>query len=240
MAKMYQYYEIDGLPDLKVGERLETLTQFGMPGVTVDKAHTAITYLGKSDHPSFSKYFVEHDTVRNLIWRNYTGELIRGGLIEVLEFHMYRHVGQGYYYIDSSHQHIQEMCKRLLSKIPELSMRIRNVDLPSTKEEFKSRVSIGYFGSLNIEQVSACAIYGPDVGESQMWEYLMEHGQLNAMTLEFKYFNEMQKVMVHRLGGIMPYHSFGENATLDIVDEVKRLIEPLSTVNEISLRRRRK
>ena len=73
-----------------------------------------------------------------------------------------------------------------------------------------------------------------------MWEYLMEHGQLNAMALEFKYFGEMQKVMVHRLGGIMPYHSFGENATLDIVDEVKKLIEPLSTVNEIPLRRRGK
>ena len=240
MAKMYQYYEIDGLPDLNVAEKLEILTQFGMSGVAVDQAHTGITYLGRSDHPSFGKYFVEHDTVRNLVWRDYTGELRRGGLIEVLEFHMYRHIGQGYYYIDSSHQHIQEMCKRLLRNIPELSMRIRNVDLPSTKEEFKSRVSIGYFGSLNIQQVSACAIYGPDVGESEMWEYLMKHGQLNAMTLEFKYFGEMQKVMVHRLGGIMPYQSFGENATLDIVDEVKKLIEPLSTVDEISLRRRRK
>ena len=237
---MYQYYEIDGLPDLKLGEQIETLTQLGMSGVAVDQARTAITYQGKSDHPNFNKYFVEHDTVRNLVWRTDTGELRRGGLIEVLEFHIYRHVQQGYFFIDSNHQDIQEMCKRLLRKIPELSIRIRSVDLPSTKEELKSRVSIGYFGNLNIQQVNACAIYGPDVGESEMWEYLMEHGQLNAMTIEFEYLGEMYKVMVHRLGGVMPYHTFGENASLDIVDEVKRLIEPLSTLNEVSLGRRRK
>lgn len=240
MGRMYQYYEIDGLPDLKVGGEIESLTQFGMSGVAVDQARTTITYLGKSEHPNFNKYFVEHDTVRNLVWRTDTGELRRGGLIEVLEFHMYRHIQQGYFFIDSNHQHIQEMCKRLLQNVSKLSIRIFNVDLPSTKEELKSRVSIGYFGSLNIRQVSACAIYGPDVGESEMWEYLMEHGQLNAMTIEFEYFGEMQKVMVHRLGGIMPYHAFGENASLDIVDEVKRLIEPLSTLNEVSLARRRK
>ena len=158
----------------------------------------------------------------------------------MVEFYMYRHIRDGYFFIDTNHQNIQDMCKRLTKTVPKLIIRIRDVDLPATKEELKSRVSIGYFGSLNIQQVSACAIYGPDVGESDMWEYLMKHGQLNAMTIEFEYFGEMQKVMVHRLGGIMPYHTFGENASLDIIDEVKRLIEPLSTLNEVSLGRRRK
>jgi hypothetical protein len=241
MAKMYQYYEIDGIPTLHVGGKIEICSQLGLPGVASSTACTIVTYSGKSDHKDFNKYFVEHDAIRsNIVWRGDIGDLRRGGLIEVVEFHMYQHKQDGYFFTDTNHPNIQEMCRRLLTQFSGLTVRIRNVDLLSTKEELQSRVSMGYFGNLNIEQVSAASIFGPDVGESDMWGYLTEHGKLNAMTLDFKYFGEMQSVMVHRLGGIMPYHSFGENATLDIVDEVKRLIEPLSTVNEISLRRRRK
>lgn len=240
MGKMYQYYEIDGISARNIGEKIETSTQLALPGLASSTAHTSITYQGKSDHEDFNKYFVEHDAVRNLVWRGDTGEVRRGGLIEIVEFHMYQHRQGGYFFIDTNHPNIQEMCRRLLSTFPKLTVRIRNVDLLSTKAELESRVSMEYFGDLNIQQVSAASIFGPDVGESDMWEYLTEHGQLNAMTLDFKYFGEMQSVMVHRLGGIMPYHALGESASLDIVNEVKKLIEPLSKLTEISVRRRHK
>lgn len=170
MAKMYQYYEFDNLPKFEIGKAIETDKQLPLSGVRPSSIHTKIVYQGRSDHDEFDKFFVEHETEhKNILWRGDNGERRHGGFIEIMEFHMYRHK-DGYYFIAADHQIIHEMCRRLLLLSGELIVRRREIDLPTTKDELQARVSGGYFGSLTVEKVSAVSIFGPDVGESGMWD----------------------------------------------------------------------
>lgn len=239
MAKMYQYYEFEDFPRISTDEPLITDAQLPLVPDRPWLAHTTIVHQGKSDHPDFERYFVEHEAERaNFIWRGETGDKRRGGLVEIIEFHMYRHK-DGHFFIDANHDNILEMCKRIRSACGKLEVRRKETDLLRSKEELHTRVSGGYFGSLTIERVQAASIFGPDVGESNMWTDLEEHGELNAMTIDVKYLGEVRTVMIHRLGGVMPYKVFGENDALDIVQEVRYLLESLSRLTSVELRRRR-
>lgn len=57
------------------------------------------------------------------------------------------------------------------------------------------------------------------------------------MIINIKYLGDELAVMVHRLGGIMPYRVYGENTALDIVKETSELLKPLSKTVEVSMRR---
>jgi len=239
MARMYRYYEFDGFPELDQWQPVVFGKTPQLLASLPEQERTTIRDVGQSDNPAFRKYFVEHETGRETVWRR-ESEIIRGCLIEVLEFHIFRHKEEGYFLVEASERVVRELCRRLSLRSPELKVRMREVDLPQARAALSATVSGGQFGGLTIDNVSSAAIFGPDVGESDMWGYLTEHGDLNALWLRFSYLGSHQVALVTRTGGVMPLTTAQENAALDMVRAVNELVSPFSSLVEQSIRRRSK
>ncbi len=65
MAVGYKYREIVGFPNLRIGQEWLSTTQLAMTNLVDNssKESSLIRLLGDSEHPSFRKYFVHHETV---------------------------------------------------------------------------------------------------------------------------------------------------------------------------------
>jgi len=236
---MYRYYEFDGFPELKPWEPVVFGRNPQLLASLTEQERTTMRQVGESDNPAFAKYFVEHESPRETVWR-VGSEIRRGRLLEVLEFHIFRHKVDGYFLIEANDRVVRELCRRLSLRSPELKVRRREVDLPQARAALSATVSGGYFGGLTVENVSSAAIYGPDVSDSEMWSYLSQHGDLNGLWLRFTYLGSEQGALVTRNGGVMPLTTAQENAALDMVAAVNDLIAPFSSLVEQSMRRRAK
>jgi hypothetical protein len=244
MPRVFNWYKVDNFPSLPVGQRVETGGQLGAwQDYPTRGAHSEVKFLGDSEHDSFKKYFVQHETERSIKHR-FNGE-IREVVIQIAEFYMFEH-RDGYFLVDTSLKNLKELAGRLQDTWPEklLQFRLRSIDLPSLKNHVDSEAGTaeiggGYFQDLMINRVRAASIFGPDVGDSELWEEFSAKGQLTGVWLNFQFYGEPTSIMVTRYGGIVTFASFGEKTVLELVEKINALIEPFSKETILSARRRR-
>ena len=243
MPRGYIWFKAENMPTFNINELVETGGQLKVGDYPYRGAHSRIKLLGQSENDSFQKYFVEHETQRNLKHRVDTS--IKDTIIEIVEFHLFENKS-GYFLADTKLEYLRELVGRISDTFPErlILFKRRNVDLIQLKKYVDessgvTEISGGHFRNLAINKVSAASIFGHDVGESELWEELSEKGQLNCVCLNFEGDNETVSIMITLHGGIVTLSNYTERLALELLEEINKFIEPFSSLESLPALRRR-
>jgi len=243
MPRGFNWYRVDDFPAFSVGQKVDTGGQLEFKDYSSRGAHSRVKFLGASEHDSFKEYFVEHETERSIKHR--FDKDIREKLIQIAEFYIFEHK-DGYFLVDTNYKNLRELVARLQATWPEklLQFRTRSIDLAGLRNDVERKagtteISGGYFRNLMINRVSAASIFGPDVGESELWDEFSAKGQLTGVWLNFEFYGEPTSIMVTRHGGIVTFQSFGEKTLLELLEAINAYIEPFSKETALSAVRRR-
>lgn len=236
----YKYFKIEHFPEIRMDEALQTATQLTLLPWGDDSLHSTISFLGRSEHPDFDKYHVEHETLRSLQVR--FENVRRDQVIAIVHFNIFRCRTDAHFWVGTRQRYAFESLANVKATHPDVEVKRRSADLISLRQAaVGGDVTGGWFRQLQISGVRAAGIFGPGVSESEEWDRYEQAGELSALTLEFVYRGNPQSAMVTSDGGIVVYGSFTEEETLAFLEEVNKLIEPFATELEpISLARWRK
>jgi hypothetical protein len=245
MAKSYTFCRFEGFPAFKMGESIDTGGQSdAFEDIPIRGAHSKITFLGSSDNELFTKYKVVHETKREYRYR--VGADIRNSLIAIDEFYLFRHK-DGYFMANTNQREIRELYDRLsqsglglLILLKFRSVNLRDLHENIARQGTSTEVGGGYFHQLKLDRVSSVNIFGHDVGQSPWWEEFEVKGELGGLLLNFDFYNEPTTAMITASGSIVVYSSYAENLSLELVDNLNRLIEPHSEEILASARRRKR
>ena len=244
MARVFNWFRADNFPPFEIGETIDTGGQLALRDYPSRGAHSRVKFMGESELDSFRKYFVEHETERSIKHR-INGE-IREVVIQIAEFYMYQHQ-DGYFLADTNLKNLRELAARLQDTWPDrlLQFMSRTIDLPGLKNEVEQRAGSteiwgGHFRDLMVNRVSAASIFGPDVGESELWEEFSTKGELTGVWLNFQFYGEPTSLMVTRHGSVVTFASFGEKTVLELIEGINALIQPFATEVVLLVPRRRR
>jgi hypothetical protein len=234
----YKCFHIDGFPDIRIEEPLQTATQLVLPDWGDDTLHSVVRLLGRSEHPEFEKFHVEHETLRALEVRFENTR--RDQVIAIVHFNMFRFSSGGQFWLGTKKPYALELFANIERTEPSIRVRARSVDLAALRQSVMA-VSGGWFKDLLIQGVRAAGIFGPGVGENDEWERYEQAGDLSAVTLDFTYRGQHQSATVTTDGGIVVYATFTERERLEFLQEVNKAVEPFATLlKPMSLTRWRK
>jgi hypothetical protein len=244
MPRVFNWFSADNFPKIEIGKKIVTGNEFEQDDFP-KAAHSSITFLGNSDNVLYKKYFVEHETTRNIKYR--IDKDIRKVLIVINEFEIFQH-NKGYYFVNTNIQDLRELAYRMKAFLPDALMHfgVRTIDLLSLKDEIeknKTNAEIwgGFFRDLQINRVTAASIFGHDVGDSDLWDTLSSKGNLSGVWINFEFYGEYISVMVTNHGGIVTFASLTEKVLLELVNGINELIKPFAKeVNLSSPKRRHK
>jgi hypothetical protein len=234
MAKGFQFREISKFPEIGIGESYNTSTQLSLPltnGDLDDSVHSVITYLGKSAHPDFERYHVEHETLRP--YRVRFQNKRRDNVIVVDEFDLYVPKNFTYVWADTNDRNCNELLRRIMTtemdRNNDFSFLEHEVDLIKMEKDIQHDITGGHFNKLNIADVRAASIFGEGVGGSDDWRRYEDSGFLSAVVYQVPFFGTLQRVMVTKNGGIVIYSNFTEHDALLLIeqvnDEVRKFVE---------------
>ena len=244
MARSFSYCKIGNFPQLELGKQIDTGGQATFEDYPYRGAHSEVTYLGVSEHNKFSKYKVIHETQKK--YRHRFDNDIRNTIIAISEFHLFQHQ-DGYFMVDTNQKEIRELTERLRQSYPEalLLLKSRIVDLRALHENIQrvgadTSVIGGFFHQLKVDRVKSATIFGHEVGESPLWGEFEMKGELGGLMLSFEFYGDATSAMITRDGSIVIYSAFEENLTLELIDNINRVIEPHAEDISVSVRRRRR
>jgi hypothetical protein len=223
-AKGYQYYIIDEFFNLEIGDEVETIHQDTLINDFVDEEpRSIIRHLGYSDNREFFKYHVLHETFQNVRGR-YRNQEIRGYIAQE-EFHIYFHEDKNIIFMDSKKRNCKELVQRLnLSDIP-FTGNSRTIDLKTLARDLQDQVRGGWFGNLQIADVSTIGVFGPTVGESEEWSRFDQTGELNQIDVELQLDHLRIPVKLMSNSGVVLYSDFSEGEALNLLVQIQEVLD---------------
>ncbi len=244
MPKSFTYCVIDNFPDLKINDSVETGGLFPLADLPGQYPYSKIRFLGSSEHQSFNKYKVDHETEKTL--RHRVGDAIFNTLIEQLEFELFRH-NEGYYMSTAGKKELIELIRRFDNEHMEwmLQLKMRQVDLiklhsdTMKKGASETEVTGGHFRNLKVDKVTTASIFGHEVAESVLWGDFEQKGELSALVINVLFYNESTSVIIPQQGTILLYGSYSENVALELIENINDLIAPYCEDVPISISKRR-
>ena len=230
MARSFQYREFHSFLELKVGEEWQSEPQLAMSGIadnSYDPSST-IRLLGESEHKAYKCYQVTHETVRP--WKVRFHDEVRQKVITIEEFHLFL-AHDGSHLLGDTNDHVMdELLKRVQTSHPEVRVAKRSVNLTTLRQQQAPRIRGGWFGKLQIADVSSAAIFGPSVSESSDWERYESSGEISALRLEAVFEGDKTTVLVTRSSGVVLYSTYSENDALELVRVINDMVGPFSEV----------
>ena len=230
MAKGFQYREIYNFPRLQVGDVYSTVKQPVLPWVEQgfdDSIHSAITYLGKSAHPDFFRFHVEHETLRP--YRVRFNNERRDSVIVVEEFDLFIPQNYSYVWADTNTKNCNELLRRVIDterdRDNKFSFVEHQIDLIRMEKDIQSSITGGHFNELKIADVRAASIFGEGVGGSADWQRYEDHGSLSAIVFQAPFFGTLQRIMVTKNGGIVIFSNFKEQDALIMVEKINEQVQ---------------
>jgi hypothetical protein len=225
MAKGFQYRDIFNFPKMKVEEIYETLTQPVLPWVEEgfdDSIHSTITYLGKSAHPDFLRFHVEHETLRP--YRVRFNNVRRDSVIVVETFDLFIAQNYSYSWADTSSKNVNELLRRVIDterdRDNKFSFVEHQIDLIQMGRDIQLIITGGHFNELRIADVRAAALFGEGVGGSADWQRYEDHGKLSAIVFQMPFYGTLQRTMVTKNGGIVIFSNFNEQDVITLIEKV--------------------
>lgn len=225
MAKGFQYRELSSFPKIKSGVVYKTVTQPVLPWVEQgfdDSVHSTINFLGKSAHPDFLRFHVEHETLRPFRVR-FNNER-RDGVIIVEEFDLFIPKNYSYAWADTNSKNCNELLRRIIDTEREKDNRFsfveNQIDLIKMERDIHPSITGGHFNQLNIADVRAASIFGEGVAGSIDWQRYEDSGSLSAIVYQVPFVGTQQRIMVTKNGGIVLYSNFKEHDALILVEQI--------------------
>jgi|GEM_PF-4781125 len=214
-----RYYEIKYLPDLKIGEEIESIYQKALQGMGEDTPHTRLKYLGKSEHDLFDKYLIIHERPVDIYGR-YKNQPIRYYIAEE-EVEVFKHIEAPFVIAKGCKQVVLEAFE-MLKVDKKIDFVHYEVDILSLKKDLQEgNVKGAWFRELNQANVEVAGIFGASVDQSDLWSELKSTGKLTAILIE----HNRNSFMVTREGVILIYRPWSEKRSLEEVMEILPVIK---------------
>ena len=150
--------------------------------------------------------------------------VVRPNYIAIEEFHLFIPLNQSYLYATVNTHVCNELLKRVKASRNLVSYSTHEVDLAGIKTLFLSEVRGGWFKYLKIADVSAAAIFGSNVGDSDDWLRYENSGEISALMVEFKDDGVKHSVQITRTGTIVLFENFSESYALDFLERVNDVV----------------
>lgn len=227
MAVGYQYREVNNFIELQINREWRSTTQLMLPGVgdNQEDLHSIIRYLGESEHRDYRKYQVTHETVKSLRVRFH--DEIRTKVIAIEEFSLYLSRSGDHLLASANKIVVNELMRRIQERNPDFKYAERVVDLRAVSRELVAKgIRGGWFGKLDIVDVSTAAVFGPNVSESDDWRRYETSGEISLLMVELPSQADHCSVNIARNGTVVVLANFSEKNSLEIVKAVSELIAP--------------
>lgn len=213
-------------PDLAEGESFETTYQIGLqlPGEETDnEAHTSLERLGHAAFRGFDKYLGLHED----LWK-VTGR-VRGKpfkqVIVASRFEIFRQRGSGVV-LGKGKRDVVFPALRRLREAEKCDVEPVALDLAKLREGLKGKgvhVHGAHFNKLALAKLTAAAVFGEDVDQSEEFKHYEMAGLNSAAIISASVKGVVQKFMVTKTGTVVVYENRDEKDLLDFGEGVEEL-----------------
>jgi hypothetical protein len=187
-------------------------------------AHSKIAYVTTIQYKDYIKYKVLHETERKIRVR--FEDRIQNSVIEQVEFDLFLAADGSHIFAATKDDLCDELLARLRNTHRDVEYHSREIDLKRVQKEGAQRISGAWFGKLQLADISAAAIFGTEVSESDEWDRYIELGILTSLQLDFSNGSSSYKVSISKKGGIVVFNNLEEEVRIELVDTISQSIEP--------------
>lgn len=221
-------YMAEKFPDLDTGKFVETKHQLPLEVEGAEEGvHTKLERLGISQANAFDRYGVKHDQLERLQGRY--GRHPFHQIVLIYDFELFKHKTSKIVIAKGPGRIVRSAAKRLEDKGYEMFPIL--VDLAKMKAFLNAttaHVTGAHFSEIQEENVTAAAIYGSDVDESDEYRRYADSGSLSAIIVDTVVSGIYDKFMLTRGGTVVVYDRRSEDELLTIALGVMDLIREAS------------
>ncbi len=233
MAIGYQFRACNGFPELlERGRAVKLSPQDVLIAGVSQPAGSTIFYEYSLDYKGYHKYKVEHETLRKMRVR--FEKSIQESVIEQIYFEMYVASDRSHMFLSANDATCEELLKRARKTYSGFTHKSREIDLQRMNQEGSQQISGGWFKEMNIEDVSAAALFGAEVSLSEDWERFSRRGKISVLLMNYEKDTATYKVAVGKNGGIVIYNKLQEEVRVQLLDTISRELKRFEVVKPIS------
>lgn len=177
MPLSYRHYACEDVPDLEIDGQVRSMAQLALPWGT-EQAHSALRYLGVSEHSDFLRYECIHQTDKE-IDAQYRDEHIRRLVFNVRFTAYYNRTGK-YFLVQTGKSIARDYFARMAGATPGIEAKAGRLDLDRVQD--MGHTTGAWFGKLKIDRVTSAAIFGTEeIVQSDEWARYSEVGVISAL-----------------------------------------------------------
>lgn len=224
MATGYQFYKVNRFPNLKIGESISSAYQGVLLNDVDETPKSTITAKGIAENSDFLEYSVLHEDFQEVTGR-YLGKPIRRYIAEY-NFHIFYHHSRQILFIDSKKQLCDEFVKRFKSNHQkEFDLQQSKIKLTSLADDIRKDIRGGWFGNVQIADVSSIALFGPTVGESDEWDRYDNIGELKTLDIALTIDEILLSVKIMANRGIVIFGKIDDRLKLSFLLKIQDDLE---------------
>jgi len=213
-------------PSLAEGQIIETFHQIGLqlPGEETDNdAHTTLERLGRAAYHEFDKYLGRHEDLWTVTGR-FRGKPFKQVIVEE-RFEIFRQRGSGVV-LGKGKRDVVFPALRRLRDAKMCDVEPVALDLAKLREGLKGKgahVHGAHFNKLALAKLTAAAVFGEDVDQSEEFKHYEMAGFNSAAIISANVKGAVQKFMVTKTGTVVVYENWDEKDLLDFGEGVEDL-----------------